>query len=77
MVLVAKSAWVRWLQDWRGSTCVVLAVGMGGAGFACRGWCWVCFFFFFLFLVVVGLMSVDVVGFVIDDGGGGDWWWWF
>ena len=26
----------------------------------------------FLFLVMVGLMSVDVVGFMIDGGGGGD-----
>ena len=26
---VAKSAWVRWLQDWRGSAWVVLAVGDG------------------------------------------------
>ena len=43
-----------------------------GDRFACCGWCWVCFFFFFLFLVVVGLMSVGVVGFVIDGGGGGD-----
>ena len=36
------------------------------------GWCWVYFFFFFLFLVMVGLISVGVVGFVIDGGGGGD-----
>ena len=43
-----------------------------GDGFACRGWCWVCFFFFFLFLVMVGSMSVGVIGFVIDGGGGGD-----
>ena len=26
---VAKSAWVRWLQDWRGSAWVVLAMGDG------------------------------------------------
>ena len=50
-----------------------LANGLGflavGDGFACCGWCWVCFFFFFLFLVMVGLMSVGVVGFVIDGSG--------
>ena len=54
----------------------LLANGLGllvvGDGFACRGWCWVCFFFFFLFLVMVGLMSVGVVGFVIYGGRGGD-----
>ena len=42
-------------------------LAVGGVGFA--------FFFFFLFLVMVGLMSVGVVGFVIDDGGGFNLWW--
>ena len=56
--------WVCLLMGW---VCLLWVMG-----FACRGWCWVCFFFFFLFLVMVGLISVGVVGFVIDGGGGGD-----
>ena len=47
---------------------VVLAMGDGF-----WLWVWVVLgLLLFLFLVVVGLMSVCVVGFVIDDGGGGD-----
>ena len=56
------------MQDWRGSAWVVLARGDGF-----WPWVWVVLgLLLFLFLVVVGLMSVCVVGFVIDDGGGGD-----
>ena len=58
--------WVCLLMGW---VCLLSPVG---DGFTCRGWCWVCFFLFFLFLVMLGLMSVGVVGFVIDGGGGGD-----
>ena len=47
---------------------VVLAVGDGF-----WLWVWVVLgLLFFLFLVMVGLMSVGVVGFVINGGGGGD-----
>ena len=45
---------------------VVLAVGDGF-------WLWVWVVLgLLLFLVMVGLMSVGVVGFVINGGGGGD-----
>jgi len=65
---VAKLAWVQWLQDWRGSAWVVLALGDGF-----WPWVWVVLgLLLFPFLVVVGLMSVGVVGFVFDDVGGGD-----
>ena len=62
---VAKLAWVWWLQDWLGLVWVVLAMGDGF-------WQWVQVvlgLLLFLFWVVVGLMSVGVVGFVIDGGG--------
>ena len=72
-----------WLRDWHGSAWVVLAVGDGfwswvwvvlgllanGLGLLAVGGVGVCFFLFFLFLVMVGLMSVGVVGFVINAGG--------
>ena len=62
--VVAKLAWVQW----RGLAWGVLAMGDGF-----WSWVWVVLgLLLFLFLVVVGLMSVGVVGFVIDDVGGGD-----
>ena len=51
---------------------MVLGLLANGLGLLAVGGVGVCFFLFFLFLVMVGLMSVGVVGFVINGGGGGD-----
>ncbi|KAK9992459.1 hypothetical protein SO802_027444 [Lithocarpus litseifolius] len=53
-----------WVCLLMGSVCLPWVMGLLAVG-----WSWVCFFFFFLLLVMVGLMSVGVVGFVIDGGG--------
>ena len=67
---ITKLAWVSELRNQRGSGGCKIGVDRRGW---CGPWVWVVLgLLLFLFLVVVGLMSVGVVGFVIDDGGGGD-----